>query len=403
MEESSDLELLAGTGDEAEVHSQRASLPKALSRKGTLATVASGGLLLGVFAACAAASALLRRPSLAKADTAARIEEVLSPDDPVWGCGLVGALPGITQDGTAEPETQRLIDALKASSSFNKATYWNWNLAPQTDDGAEQHLTSDFIFMPEEWGAGPVIDKYVRTAGEANFLDSNGKVCPATMATIFLGMNEPDIKGSCMGDMFGKCAKPCSDASVAAGDCPEAHLHGTGSTPNAEGECNCWQDSHATGVGFWPVKGCSGMQPLPEMWEDPECPGAILEKWKKTAASAYAKGYKYLSTPLVAENMEYAKKFIDLACQECHDISCGCPVYVAWHFYAYDCQPEANEGYKTFRERLDATAEMMMAYPFLKGAIINEVGMLNCAGQKDNPICVPDSGTYPASSVEDHG
>ena len=42
-------------------------------------------------------------------------------DDPVWGCGLLGKIPGISESGEAAPETQRFIDALKLSSSFNKA------------------------------------------------------------------------------------------------------------------------------------------------------------------------------------------------------------------------------------------------------------------------------------------
>ena len=118
-----------------------------------------------------------------------------------------------------------------------------------------------------------------------------------------------------MGNMFGKCKKPCSPASVAADQCPRTPatttigISGRGynlllfysqrgilyySTPregsftillperdpllfysqrgilyysppprafldtslpaataNAEGECNCWQSSHATGMGFW--------------------------------------------------------------------------------------------------------------------------------------------------------
>ncbi|CAK9060921.1 Hypothetical protein SCF082_LOCUS32003, partial [Durusdinium trenchii] len=40
--------------------------------------------------------------------------------------------------------------------------------------------------------------------------------------------------------------------------------------------------------------------------------------------------------------------------------SCGCPVYVGFHFYAYDCMPEAGTGgYETLQERLDATARIM--------------------------------------------
>ena len=66
----------------------------------------------------------------------------------------------------------------------------------------------------DQWGVEPVRDQYVREAGKANFLDAEGKMCPATMATIFLGANEPDITGSCMGNMmvgavFLCILKPC--------------------------------------------------------------------------------------------------------------------------------------------------------------------------------------------------
>jgi len=36
---------------------------------------------------------------------------------------------------------------------------------------------------------------------------AEGKRSPAEMANIFLGMNEPDIQGSCMGNMFGTCVR----------------------------------------------------------------------------------------------------------------------------------------------------------------------------------------------------
>mmetsp|Transcript_77083 Transcript_77083/g.160447 ORF Transcript_77083/g.160447 Transcript_77083/m.160447 type:complete len:482 (+) Transcript_77083:57-1502(+) len=324
-------------------------------------------------------------------------------DGPYWGCGLVGALPGISANGVADAETQRLIDGMKTSSSFNKVTYWNWNLAPESTDGSPQYLTKDFIFMPEQWGAGVVTGDWVRTANQANFLDSNGKPSPATMADIFLGSNEPDIYGSCMGNMFGECGKPCSEASVKANDCPAAYLESdVRAHANAAGECNCWQYSHATGVGFWPLPGCNGEQPLPKMWDDPGCVEAVMGNWKQTAAIAVSKGYKYLSTPLVAENMEYVANFVEEACKECQDISCGCTQYVGFHFYGYDCQPVSEGSYDAFQSRMDAVKELMERYPFVKGAIVNEVGMLNCAGEIDNPICIPDSGKYPAKNDPNH-
>merc|ERR1719343_1750014 len=44
----------------------------------------------------------------------------------------------------------------------------------------------------------------------------------------------------------------------------------------------------------------------------------------------------------------------------------------------------------------------MEDYPFVNGAIINEVGMLNCE-YGTTAGCVPNSGKYPASKVADHG
>ena len=79
--------------------------------------------------------------------------------------------------------------------------YWNWNLAP------EDPLTKDFIFMPEVWGAGVVNQEWVRQADSIDFEDGHGKRSPAQMANVMMGMNEPDIQGSCMGNMFGRCVK----------------------------------------------------------------------------------------------------------------------------------------------------------------------------------------------------
>jgi hypothetical protein len=195
------------------------------------------------------------------------------------------------------------------------------------------------------------------------------------MANLFMGSNEPDIVGSCMGgDRFGQCLEP---------------------------SC-CWGDGvHATGVGFWPFDGCDGTQPLPKMWEDPLCIDSVMGKWRQTAAAARYKGYKYLTTPLVAFNISYAEQFIKHACTDCQSIECGCPVYVGFHFYAYDCQPNKLGGYAGFEARLDEVRQLMEKYPFVKGAIVNEVGMLNCQSSKDNPICLPNSGEYPASSHPD--
>jgi len=131
--------------------------------------------------------------------------------------------------------------------------------------------------------------------------------------------------------------------------------------------------------------------------------GKVVDMWKHTASIAWKKGYKYLTTPLVAVDIGYARKFIENACTECQDASCGCPVYIGFHFYAFDCQPEATGAYDTFKQRLAAVAKVMEDYPFVKGAIINEVGMLNCASDPDKPICVPNNGDFPAINGPNNG
>lgn len=245
----------------------------------------------------------------------------------------------------------------------------------------------------------------MRTAGQANFLDGNGEVSPATMGNIFLGANEPDITGSCLGNMMGKCKAPCLSGEQ---PCPAATQDNTSGEPNANGHCDCYSQSAATGVGFWPVEGCSGEQPLPKMFEDPSCSANVLADWKKNAQIAVSKGYKYLSTPLVAVDVEYARKFLEAACGctapgqcSCTTAECGCPAYVGFHIYGYDCQPSKG-GYADFQAKLTNVSRIMDDYPFDKGAIINEVGMLNCNADTQTEGCVPNSGEYPASSVPDN-
>jgi len=325
-------------------------------------------------------------------------------DFPFWGCGLLGPLPGINADGSATPTMQKFIDALKSTNSYSgKVSYWNWNYAPMVDGGGKtEYLTKDFVFMPEEWGVMGANEKYVRQANSVGFLDNQGQPSPAQMADIFLGSNEPDIYGSCMGDMMGACTGPCTDAE--AGDCPIAHFQGeTPGKPSSTGHCNCYSDAHATGVGFWTVPGVSKYQPLPTCWSNPECVSVVMGEWKKSAAMLVTKGYKYLTAPLVAVSMDWMRSFVKEACKECTDMSCGCPTHVAWHFYANDCQPEKG-GYDSFQHKLDKTVELMNEFPHLKGAIVNEVGMLNCAMNTPDAICVPNGPDmkYPAMNQTDH-
>jgi len=225
------------------------------------------------------------------------------------------------------------------------------------------------------------------------------------MGDIFLGANEPDIKGSCMGTIMGSCTGACTAAEVNASDCPVCHSDGKqgSESANKNHHCNCYSNSSATGSGFWPVPGVSDQQPLPTCWDNAECVTALMTAWKQTAASAVAKGYKYLSAPLVAANMDWMKSFVKAACTDCSEISCGCPTHVAWHFYANDCQPEKG-GYDGFQKKLDATVELMNEYKTLRGAIVNEVGMLDCDMATPDAICIPDGKTqkYPARLQPNH-
>ena len=78
-------------------------------------------------------------------------------------------------------------------------------------------------------------------------------------------------------------------------------------------------------------------------------------------------------------------------------------IHVGWHFYANDCQPEKG-GYADYQKKLDATVALMEEFPHLQGAIVNEVGMLNCAMDTPDAICVPNGPNqkYPAMSQPNH-
>jgi len=330
---------------------------------------------------------------------------MVSAQEGQYGCGLLGHIPGIS-NGVANSQTQRLIDGLKKSSPYGKVSFWNWNFAPQTvsEAGGKEALTSDFIFMPEQWGNEAANDEYIRPAMQAGFLDSDGEYCPALMADIFMGANEPDMTGSCMGGMMGRCTESCTDADVNSGNCPTCHLDAVQGSeyPNAQGRCDCWSSSHATGSGFWPLSGCASNQPMPTLFEDGQCIGVAKQYNAQNGALAKAKGYKFFTTPLLAFNMDYLKAFVRMACSDCSDIGCGCPTHLGWHFYASDCRPVSLGGYADFQKKLDTTIEIMEEFPHLQGAIVNEVGMLNCAQDTPDAACIPGNGIYPAESQPGH-
>lgn len=202
-----------------------------------------------------------------------------------------------------------------------------------------------------------------------------------------------------MGNMMGQCTRACNDDEVSAGACPVAHLKGEPAEANPIGHCDCWSDSHATGSGFWSVPGCYDPQPLPTLWEDKICTREVMNAWKVTAAIAVKKGYQYLSTPLVASNMDWLESFVQTACDGCSDISCGCPTHIGWHFYANDCRPEELGGYAAFQDKLDRSKAIMEKFPQIQGAIVNEIGMLNCVMDSGDAACVPNGPNqkYPAN------
>lgn len=340
-----------------------------------------------------------------KVIVAASLATGASAQEGHYGCGLLGHIPGI-QNGVASAQTQLFIDGLKKTSPYGKISYWNWNFAPQTvsDAGGKESLTSDFIFMPENWGNGVAPDEYIRPAMKSNFLDSDGDVCPALMGDIFMGANEPDMSGSCMGGMMGKCTSSCTPADVQSNNCPICHLGAVqgSESPNSEGRCDCYSDSHATGSGFWPLAGCSSNQPMPKLFDDAQCVDVVKGYNAQNGALAKQKGYSFFTTPLLAFNMDYLKSFVRMACSDCDDISCGCPTHVGWHFYASDCRPVSLGGYADFQSKLDATIELMEEFPHLQGAIVNEVGMLNCAQDGPDAACIPGNGIYPADQQPGH-
>jgi len=153
------------------------------------------------------------------------------------------------------------------------------------------------------------------------------------------------------------------------------------------------------------VNGVSGNQPLPTCWENEECVAAQINGWRGTSKILAAKGYKYSTAPLVAVNMDYIRSFLTHACDGCTELACGCPTHIGWHFYANDClSGGADKGYADFKRKLDETVKIMEEFPFIQGAIVNEVGMLNCAMDTPDAICIPNGPNqkYPALSQPDH-
>jgi hypothetical protein len=130
----------------------------------------------------------------------------------------------------------------------------------------------------------------------------------------------------------------------------------------------------------------------------------VRNAWKVTADIAVKKGYKFLSTPLVAWNMDWLRSFIQTACDGCSDISCGCPTHIGWHFYASDCRPVEQGSYTDFQNKLDKTVAIMEEFPHIQGAIVNEVGMLNCAYDGKDGACIPNGPNqkYPADKQPGH-
>eukprot|EP00930_Biecheleria_cincta_P059178 TRINITY_DN44930_c0_g1_i1.p1 TRINITY_DN44930_c0_g1~~TRINITY_DN44930_c0_g1_i1.p1 ORF type:complete len:663 (-),score=64.49 TRINITY_DN44930_c0_g1_i1:263-2191(-) len=189
---------------------------------------------------------------------------------------------------------------------------------------------------------------------------------------------------------------------------PVERVEGNSKSPaNAKGQCHC---NAATSVGFYDVENCSKLQPLPSLFRDNEssCIHAVMHYWRETAKGAAKGGYQFLSTPLVNWDLGWARSFIENACRcdrsghcACTDVSCGCPTHVGMHWYSYDCQPYASGGYYRLSEQIKQVGEIMDDYPFILGAIINEIGILNCLPGSDYS-CLPNSGNFPAACFENN-
>ena len=307
-----------------------------------------------------------------------------NPQPPFWGCGLLGVLPGIGVDGQLTADTKELIEGLKTTSSFNQVSIWNWGLEPIKT----QPLTDNFLFMPAQWGIDPVEKDTLAYA------KSKHESSRAHFGNIFLGTNEPDISGSCL-NLMGQCTAPCLNKKP---NC-------TADKADADGQCYC--EAGATGAGFWPVLGLEEHQPLPACFDNGKegCAAVVMKQWKKTAQIVADKGYEYLTTPLVAVNMSYLRSFVKEACTGCSEVRCGCPTHLAWHYYGNDCLSEgATRGYSHFELKLNQTLGIMEEFPHLQGAIVNEVGMLNCAMDTPDAICIPggENQKYKALDQTDH-
>lgn len=189
---------------------------------------------------------------------------------------------------------------------------------------------------------------------------------------------------------------------------PVERVEGNSKSPaNAKGQCHC---KAATSVGFYDVENCSKLQPLPSLFRDHEsrCIDAVMHYWRETAKAAADRGYQFLSTPLVNWDIGWVRSFIENACKcdwnghcACTDVSCGCPTHVGMHWYSYDCQPYASGGYHKLSEQIRQVGEIMDDYPFILGALINEIGILNCWPGPDYS-CLPNSGNFPAACFENN-
>ena len=87
-----------------------------------------------------------------------------------------------------------------------------------------EFLSEDFIFIPDQWGHCVVDRLAARPAIEADLtLRACWSRSPATMTDLFMGPNEPDIAGSCMGSgLSGECLSPdcCGIQSTIGRDPP---------------------------------------------------------------------------------------------------------------------------------------------------------------------------------------
>jgi len=316
----------------------------------------------------------------------APVRDLAQSPVPFWGCGLLGK-----DIQPSDPVWKALIMDLQKTSQFKKVATWNWDVQSHSDE----HLSSDFLFFPNEQCAG------TSSGGGSAYLDQD-TVLPsgATIATLALGGNEPDQVGYCQNYTHSSTSgMPCDGFKMREGQC-------TGAL-----ECYCQWDPKAgicrydvTGCGMWATGttnvNCTG-DPFP-FWcfgngqkdcspgQDPSqccskpCHAGMLTAFSQFYVEMAYKGYSYASTPIVASDLTFTHQLLEeagcgtdtvkaLTGQE--RLKRGCPTHSAFHFYSTGCPTDPESSVQGFRDKV-STAKILNTKYALEGTIVNELGSL---------------------------